>query len=1445
MPAPRHIVHLDADAFFASVEQASDVRLRGRPVAVGGEKRGIIASASYEARKLGIYTPMPTVRARKLCPRLVVLPGDFEKYERFSRWMFSYAHDFTPDVEITSIDEGYFDLSGVSQPPLQVAETVRDAIRQALKISVSEGIASCKLVSQVASKLRKPAAFVHVPAGAETDFLHPLPSRWLPGVGPQLATRLQSAGLALIGQVAATPLEMLHLLLGRSATALRDFACGLDPRPIVTASLPAQSFSRQQTFAKDVTDEEYVAALLRHQADDLMATVRAEGKSIRTLTVRVRYNDMDEEQCGESLAEPTDLEVDLYARLTVLLRRAWSRRVSLRMVGLKLSNVYAGVCRTGLTLGPEEEQLAARRRLAAAVDELRREHGRATVLRGHDFRLREAPTDSTEALRTSAPVPARYPAPIPRRRPPVVETGVLLNVHSGYSFMRSTLTIERAVQLAAEAGCPALGLTDEGNLHGAVEFSLAARRCGVKPVLGAEVRLAGRPAWLYVENATGYRNLCRLLSLPALRGRGEGMDRGRRPDLDGETLASRGEGLILVAENPGWAERFTGRFYCAVTHPEAAEKIPPGVPALALPSVRHARPEDRRQFDILQAIGTGTLLGQAHPDKLGAEAAGPFLQRGDWQRWGEAGAGLVRTTRELAERCSFALAPGPPQFPAFHPPGDGSPGEYLHHLVQAGLRRRYRERAGRFQAQANEELSIIREVGYEEYFLIVWELLQECHQQGIQWITRGSAADSLVCYCLGISDVCPIRFDLYFRRFLNRERMSLNKLPDIDIDFAHDEKDRVIDLIFARHGRERVAVVGGFSTFQARSAVAEAAKALGVSEHQARRFTEHFPWANATEIGEALRQSQECRDLPLTEEPYRTAVEMAACLDGFPRYPKMHPCGVVISRQPMLELTPVFLSSKGYPTTHFDMDAVEAIGLVKIDILAQGGLAVMRDVQTVLTQRGEPLSLPAPPTAADLPVDGSAAAVPPWGDPAVWELIATGQARAVHHIESPAMLGLCKMCNVREIDGLVAIVSVIRPGAANEQKKTRFTRRYQGLEPVTYTHPSLEPCLRGTFGLVVYEEHVLQICEAFAGLPPGQADLLRRALGKGKTDVIARLRDEFLASARQRGHPEAKIAEVWELVSGFAGYAFCKAHSTAYAVEAYQAAWLKCYHPAEFMAAVLTNGKGFYPPLVYVLECHRIGLRLLSPTVNDPGPAFTVHGCSLRVPVTRLKGLTEQTCHRLLREHARARFVTLADFYIRVAPPPAELEILIRAGALDELGGSRTEQFWEAQHWARSFGADQAGQGWLLPQEPLRQPAAARRSEPSRQQCLEWENELLGYPASGHPLELHPDIAWDTYCPVRELGNHVGERVVTCGLVIEQRIHQQETGELMKFLSLADWTGMVETELFADTYRSFGLATVRYPVLEVVAVVEPFENGRGHSLRVLRAGKPRHHRKNR
>ncbi|MDZ4815057.1 MAG: DNA polymerase III subunit alpha [Verrucomicrobiota bacterium] len=1499
------IIHLDADAFFASVEQAADPQLRGRPIVVGGLKRGVVASPSYEARKFGIYTTMPTVRARKLCPQLIILPGDFEKYERFSRFMFSYAYDFTPMVEIGSIDEGYFDITGYRRKnPMEIAETIRSAIKDSLKISVSEGVGSNKLVSQIASKLKKPFGLTEVNQGCERTFLDPLKNEWLPGVGPQLGATLNAAGLARIGQIAEVPAHFLTLLVGKQAPVLKQFSLGIDDRPVIPEAPDAKSYGQQETFETDVTDEEFLLATLRRMADTLMAKVRADEKSIRTVTVRIRYNDMSENMRSESLEEPTCFETDTYSLLARLFKKAWERRVSLRLVSLKLSHVYTDLFSERFDFNNGGLSLAKNVALASAVDQIKRAMGRQAVMRGHDLWLKARDEKPREDLNRFATVHSSHepygeePSPAddyvdahkanagvtfvgrewsgtgrpPMREqtrqiavnkaglnihtPPACITPLpLLNVKSQYSFLDSTLSLAVLLLQAEKSGIRAVAITDP-NLHGAVEFFNLAKSVGIKPVTGAELRFCDQrfdphfnllqpsasghtkthPSRInvYVKDKTGYQNLCHLLS---------------QSHLTWAMYMDHREGLIQLPAQTFQARRIMGIDKRRIFAPE----------------VRYLKPDDKIKYEIVQSIRTLTRLHQDHPRKRrGSDFH--FLNPAESFGISQHNACSLHASLDLVEECSFELELGGLRFPHYHPADGTNAHAFLRTLALAGARQRYNGTTlERVLLQVDEELRIITEVGYEEYFLLVWDILQECRKLRIDWITRGSAADSLVCYCLGISTVCPVRFDLYFKRFLNPERMALNKLPDIDIDFAHDRKDDVVDLIFRKHGSHHAAIVGGLSTYQGRSAFADIAKVLGVSEYQIRRVTEHIPYSRASTLKDSINSSLETRDLPLDEEPYKSALELASILDGFPRYPKMHPCGVVLSRDPLHHLTPLFQSHKGYPTTHFDMDSVEAVGLIKMDILAQGGLAAMRDAIRMIDHQGHDLTRSGlcPNLADEGTIHDRFKFLEPWSDPNVWEMISSGNARGVHHIESPAMISLCRMCNVQDIDCLIAIVSVIRPGAANEMKKVQFARRYQKLEEPQYIHPSLEPVLKSTYGVIAYEEHILQICEAFAGITPGKADTLRRALTKENTAAIEAALPPFIEGAKAMGRTEAEITSVWDFIYSFRGYAFCRAHSTAYGVEAYQAAYLKCYFPIEFMAAVLSNGKGFYSSLVYSLETRRLGIGFLLPDINvslldyAPEPPVTpprgtdaltdspvLEASSqqfIRVPLRTVKGLSQATLGRYWIERQKKEFVSLEDFYIRVHPDIPEMEILIRTGAFDRFGYTRTGQFWQWKQLYLSWGkADKHGQGELFaPSDNKVQIPTVPLTEPTLLDRLKDEAELIGFSVSAHPLDQFPAIAWDTYCPIKSLHQFPNQTVVICGLIIEERVHSQSTGELMKFISLCDYTGMVETELFSKTYKRFGLATVRHPVVELTGIVHPFDNGLGFTLQVDQVREPR------
>ena len=408
-------------------------------------------------------------------------------------------------------------------------------------------------------------------------------------------------------------------------------------------------------------------------------------------------------------------------------------------------------------------------------------------------------------------------------------------------------------------------------------------------------------------------------------------------------------------------------------------------------------------------------------------------------------------------------------------------------------------------------------------------------------------------------------------------------------------------------------------------------------------------------------------------------------------------------------------------------------------------------------------------------------------------------------------------------------------------RKSDFALRAQGLQEIDYTHPSLEQVLRSTFGVVAYEEHILQICEAFAAMPAGRADMLRRALVKERAPEVEKMRLEFWDHAVQQGRAQPEIEAVWGLLFGFQGYAFCRAHSTAYGVEAYQAAWLKHYHPAEFLSAVLTNEKGFYSALAYTLEARRLGIGFLSPDVNASRDGFypDYRGAQafLRVPLWKVKDLSDDTLGRIQKGVRQNPYNSLADFYQRVVPTKTEAQNLIRSGAFDSFELPRTTQFWHLQQLA-DWPHD-SGQGMLFASadHPLQIPEAIL-TEPVLLDRLKDEQELLGFTVSGHPLDLFPAITWAKYCPIANLGKHMGERVTVCGLTFADRITHQEDGQPMKFISLCDYTGFVETELFAAVYRAFGMETIKSPVIELEGFVEPFENKMGYTLRVLKVRTP-------
>jgi len=1075
---------------------------------------------------------------------------------------------------------------------------------------------------------------------------------------------------------------------------------------------------------------------------------------------------------------------------------------------------------------------------------------------------------------------------------------------------------------------------------------------------------------LLARNLAGYSNLCRLISLRQLRG--APLDEGDLREFADGLICLLGQGLSACSTPEsvapansrcdGWTTNpihsaclalrgiFPGRLYVELVihggddvpvarrRARMADEL--GIPVVATCDSRCLRREQALTLQALTSIGTLTLLEEPHFEKpaisdqrsdfgcylrTAAEMAHLFARRPD----------ALANTLRIAGQCDVRLDLSRNRFPPFASPDGRGAIEHLRELAVAGCRRRYvdepplRGIGGRRATLAEalerleRELSIIEQVHYAEYFLVFHEINQECRRRGIATLARGSAADSLVCYALGVSHACPFRFDLPFDRFINPERARFSKMADIDLDLPWDQRDEIIRWVCERWGADRVAMIGCPNTFHARAAVADLGKVYGLPPSEIYRLTRLLPHVTAANLEASIARSPEARGELMGEnsewrraksakglhsqsnvepaenspfairhspfqEPYRTIFRLARELDDLPRHWAMHPCGLVVSPEPLTDLVPVQRSPKGILVTQYDMDAIENLGFVKIDLLGQAGLSVLRDaVESINSEwRMANSESTTTPEAASGGESNSLFAIrysefddhPPvdlardvdYSDAATWDMIARGHARGVHHIESPAMTSLLQQCNCRDIDCLTAVVAIIRPGAANQGRKEAFARRHQGMEPSSFVHPAVRPALEKTYGLMVFEEHILQVATEFAGMNLGRADVLRRALNKENHAMIAELRGEFRAEARQRGRTEAEIAAVWGQVEGFCGFMFNKAHSAEYAVEAFQGAWLKLRWPAHYIAAILSNYRGFYassstlPQIMYVMEARRLGIGFLPPCVNRSRRKFSVERSAvgkqrsampagagipsrtysaIRVPVSHIRGLSEQFLARFLAERDRGEFGSLRDFVERCRPGEAESLALLDSGALDALGESRPAMFWELRRLSAMRGRA-GGNLWGHDESAEKAPPPIDFTRPDIRAVARREMELLGFPIAIDPLTwLGTDdtgraIDWSRYTPVARLHRHHRRTVHVCGLMVADRINATTKGELMKFVTLADHTGSVEALLFPDVYQRFGHLTAAHPILAARAVVEPFENHRGHTLRVIQVSPP-------
>jgi DNA polymerase III subunit alpha len=931
----------------------------------------------------------------------------------------------------------------------------------------------------------------------------------------------------------------------------------------------------------------------------------------------------------------------------------------------------------------------------------------------------------------------------------------------------------------------AVALTDTNGLYAAVPFYQAATAAGIKPIVGVvidvEFRVSPSPPRksknenqnsqsvamvLLAADMEGYSNLCQLTTLRHLgttelgKHKSSSEDAGRpveneeRP-VTFEELAKHSKGVIALCPLPArihdadashksqvtshqspitnhfarLKDIFGDRLWIEVQHLSPgdgrllreAEQIGRelGVPLVATNNVYFLRPEEHLHHRAVNAVRTGGLLTTvAAPDITTREAW--FKPAAEMQKLFPDHPELLRATLDIADRCNLKLTLNKTIFPEFPVPKDESAFSYLWKLCFAGAQKRYRPLRPEVLSRLTHELGVIEKLHLAPYFLLVWEIVEEAKRRGIPAVARGSAASSMVTYCLGISCVCPQRWGLYFERFLNEQR---GDCPDIDIDICGARRDELLDYVYERWGEEHVAMIGSFVTMHARLAIREIAKVFGVPPGEVNHFTKRLPHRPVREILQAIRDLPECRDLPVNDEPWKTILQVALRLDDAPRHMGIHPCGTVISARPLTRLTPLERATKGIVVTQYDMNAIEALGLIKMDLLGQRGFTTMslaldniekkreeaREIKKVEEKKGKSTD-----KSTDKSVCATTAGVAPDGvtprpkareidfdaisenDPATCDVIAAGKTMGVFQIESPAMRGLLRMMKARTLEEVAQALALIRPGAAEYGSKELFIKRLRGEEAVEYPHPALQPILEDTLGVCIFQEQVMQIAQVAGEMSLAEADIMRRSSAKfsGRRDVD-RLRGKFELASGMMGLTDKQREETWMMVEKFAGFGFCKAHAATYADISYRMAYLKTHHPTEFLAAMCSAGAGFYHVSAYVEEAKRWGIEVRLPSVNRSRMEYTAEALgdgkhALRIGLMQVKGLRVETMTAIAQARDEGgAFRSLEDFLQRVSVEKDEIEALIKCGAFDEVrdeasdrangearGISRPEMLW-------------------------------------------------------------------------------------------------------------------------------------------------------------------------
>ncbi|HHT42940.1 MAG TPA: DNA polymerase III subunit alpha [Firmicutes bacterium] len=995
---------------------------------------------------------------------------------------------------------------------------------------------------------------------------------------------------------------------------------------------------------------------------------------------------------------------------------------------------------------------------------------------------------------------------------------VHLHVHSPYSFLDGASPVEALLNQAAQWQMPALALTDHSNVSAAVEFQKMALELGIKPIQGAEITTEdGTHLTLLAENNGGYQSICRLITA--------GYAHGSRQQclVPWQALQENSRGIIALSgcHHSGTAQailrkehsrakaevlRLLEIFGPSQVYLEMVQSYLPfskrlldglyklheelHVPVVATNNVHYLRKEDFPIHDLLVCTRTQTKVQELHPERP-FNGENYFTSPEEMKKRFAAFPEAVANTLEIAQRCSPALNLDQNLFPNYFP-GESKEkaDQFLRELTWQGAHRRYSSISAALRERIEHELSIITQLNAADYFLAVWDLVQYAQKQNIRYAGRGSAADSVVVYCLGITNVDAFARGLLFERFLSLERAQK---PDIDIDFDARYRDQVAEYVYQRYGTGRVASVCTFQTYHARSALRDLGKALGCGQEELQQLTRNITHTPADGIRRLLHKLPELKNHPLHQKKYSRLLDYCAAINAFPRQMGTHLGGLVISGEPLTTVTPLQPSAKGVLITQFDKNTIDDLGLIKIDLLS---LRTLSAVSHVVQELGPQLEYDKIPT----------------DDQATFARLQKGDTVGVFQLESPAQRSLQSRLQADRFEDIVASVALIRPGPIKGNMVEPFIARRHGREEVTYIHPTLERILAPTYGVVLYQEQVIEIATEIAGFTPGESDRLRKAMTTFRSQAeMEAIGKDFIKKAVSRGIQQETAETIFSYVVGYAGYGFCEAHAAAFADTAYRTAYLLEHHPAHFYAALLNSQPmGFYPPNTLCVQARNRGITILPLHINVSEVEFTADENSIRIGLKQVEGMEASFLESIVEERKRDKFRSVQDFVYRTTVSKDVTENLILGGAFDWFSSNRRALIWELpQHY-------QIKKRGL----PLEAPPAEGgiADFPPFERWLR-EYSVLHLSAQGHIMDFFRPKLPKTVLTSRQVASRSEGTAQMAGLVIRPHRPPTRSGRTVVFLTLEDEYGLIDVTVFEDVYKKYAKTLYSEPLLLVTGYI--------------------------